>query len=145
MFRDHKREYISLSYLTKYYLFALYIYIYIYSLDEKSIFFSYQCSAAVFQRHSRPPPLPGYQNVKSQNGKIPPHHLRVQSPNRNDFKDFSTSGGPGGTRDLRSPVKQLNHNMAQMNPNQPNGKKECSDFVLFPRNRFFTCIELNLH
>ena len=54
--------------------------------------------------------------------------MRVQSPNRNDFKDFSTSG-PGGPREFRSPVKQLNPRISHANRNQENGKK--SDLFYF--------------
>ena len=63
---------------------------------------------ATFHRQNRLPPLPSYQNVKSQSGKSPSHNMRVQSPNRNDFKDFSTGSGAGGSREFRSPLKQIN-------------------------------------
>ena len=82
-----------------------------------------KCSCrAAFAKPNCLPPLPSYQNVKSQNGKIPPHHLRVQSPNRNDFKDFSTAGGAGGSREFRSPLKQINSRGSSTNRNQANGK-----------------------
>ena len=68
------------------------------------------------------PPLPSYQNVKSPNGKVPSHSIRVQSPNRNDFKDFSTASGAGGSREFRSPLKQLNSRLPQVNRNQEHGK-----------------------
>ena len=66
--------------------------------------------------------------MKSQNGKLPPHHLRVQSPNRNDFKDFSTSGDAGGTREFRSPIKQLNPRLSHTNLSQENGNKIIYNF-----------------
>ena len=75
------------------------------------------------QRKNRLPPLPSYQNIKSSNGKVPPpQHLRVQSPNRNDFKDFSTSSGVGGTREFRSPIKQLNTRSTPTKHVPENGK-----------------------
>ena len=74
---------------------------------------------AAFQRQNRLPPLPSYQNVKSQNGKVPSHNIRVQSPNRNDFKDFSTACGAGGSREFRSPLKQMHSR--QVTRNQEHG------------------------
>ena len=62
-----------------------------------------------------------FQNVKSQNGKVTSHNVRVQSPNRSDFKDFSTASGAGGSREFRSPLKQINSRLPQANWNQEHG------------------------
>ena len=43
----------------------------------------------------------------------------MQSPNRNDFKDFSTASGAGGSREFRSPLKQMNSR--QVTRNQEHG------------------------
>ena len=64
--------------------------------------------------------MPSYQNVKLQNGKSPSHNMRVKSPNRNDFKDFSTGSGAGGSREFRSPLKQMNSRQVIRNQGQGN-------------------------